>query len=190
MNEKHHHLTIVDRQMPTLPSIDDIAGLSDARLRDFALASADWFWEMDQDLRFTYVSPIIDKYGSSAKKIQAKTIEELLGDGYDPENPSADLLAIRRHLPFRNIEKRSVIFPNCWISVSGIPVFSAEGRFLGYRGASTDITARRQAEEELRKSEERFHHFAEATGDWFWEMNSDLRFTWISSGMEKHTKMN
>ena len=29
---------------------------ADRRLLDFALAGTDWFWEMDEDLRFTYFS--------------------------------------------------------------------------------------------------------------------------------------
>lgn len=33
---------------------------------------------------------------------------------------------------------------------------------------------------QLANSEERFRHYAEATADWFWETDRELRFTWAS----------
>ena len=34
--------------------------------------------------------------------------------------------------------------------------------------------------EALRRSEERFRDFAEASSDWFWEQDAELRFSWVS----------
>ena len=147
-------MSAVEGQKQSLPVYDDIAESSEARLRDFALASADWFWEMDQDLRYTYISLNVAEIGSSPAKYLGKTIEELLGDRYDPEDPGAELLAIRGRRPYRNIERRSYIDSENWISVSGIPVFSPDGEFLGYRGATTNITERKTAEAALRKAVE------------------------------------
>jgi len=36
-----------------------------------------------------------------------------------------------------------------WQSITGVPVFDAEGRLTGYRGTGADITARKQAEERI-----------------------------------------
>jgi PAS domain S-box-containing protein len=35
-------------------------------------------------------------------------------------------------------------------------------------------------ERELERSEQRFRDVAESAGDWIWEMNADLRFTYLS----------
>ena len=43
-----------------------------------------------------------------------------------------------------------------------------------------DITDRKQAEADLRRSEKRFRDFAEAASDWFWETDAALRYTWFS----------
>ncbi len=40
-----------------------------------------------------------------------------------------------------------------------------------------------------RESEARFHHFAEASGDWFWEMDAELRLTRFSPEVEKHASV-
>jgi PAS domain S-box-containing protein len=39
---------------------------------------------------------------------------------------------------------------------------------------------------ELRESEERFHDYAVAASDWFWETGPDHRFTYISPGVHMH----
>ena len=45
---------------------------------------------------------------------------------------------------------------------------------------ATDITERKRTEEALRESEQRFKDYAEVASDWFWEMDSDLRFIYFS----------
>jgi PAS domain-containing protein len=66
-----------------------------------------------------------------------------------------------------------------YVSVSGLPVFDASGRFKGYRGVGRHITERKQAEEALRESEQRFRDYAEIASDWFWETDSEHRFWWL-----------
>ena len=43
-----------------------------------------------------------------------------------------------------------------------------------------EITDSKRAQESLRDSEQRFKDFAEAASDWFWEMDENLRFTYLS----------
>jgi PAS domain S-box-containing protein len=47
-------------------------------------------------------------------------------------------------------------------------------------GAVMDVTATKQAEEELRQSEQRFREFAETASDWFWETGPDYRLVSVS----------
>ena len=49
-----------------------------------------------------------------------------------------------------------------------------------------DVAARIAAEEALRESEERFHDYALAASDWFWETGPDHRFTYVSRRMGDH----
>ena len=131
------------------------------RLRDIAEAASDWFWELDADLRFTYLS---DRYreiaGVSPNVFYGKRWEEVYPRSAkrQPEAWTAffDAVAARQdfrhftHDDFRQDGRRRVI------RNTGKAVFAEDGSFLGYRGTSTDITKEVEAEEELRLSEARF----------------------------------
>ncbi|MEA3340371.1 MAG: PAS domain S-box protein [Chloroflexota bacterium] len=48
-----------------------------------------------------------------------------------------------------------------------------------------DITKRKQAEEALRESEQRFRDVARSTGDWIWEVDAEGRYTYASTVVEQ-----
>ena len=50
-----------------------------------------------------------------------------------------------------------------------------------------DITERKRAERQLRESERRFRDFAEAAGEYVWEIDVDGRFTYVSRRVEQVT---
>ena len=59
------------------------------------------------------------------------------------------------------------------------PLRNADDEVIGIVGVSHDITRHRQSEAALRESEQRFKDIAQVSSDWFWEMDADLRFTYI-----------
>ncbi len=117
-------------------------GESEARFRDFARASADWFWETDTEHRFTWFSDALERVlGLSPTSLIGKRREEVAAEA--PSAPGwKDLQeTLGRHEPFRDF-RYPIAAPAgpCWLSVSGVPVFAANGTFLGYRGVASDIT--------------------------------------------------
>ncbi len=130
---------------------------SQRRYQDFAQASGDWVWEMDAELRFRYFSPNVQKVtGLAPEWHYGKTREDLLGDGYDQQIWADHLQTLQDCEPFRDFVYRRV-GPGAepqWLSSSGSPVFAADGRFLGYRGVGSDVTAQKEAEIALREAKE------------------------------------
>jgi PAS domain S-box-containing protein len=116
---------------------------------------------MDADLRFTYTSGNVERIlGVPPKWHYGKTREELLGDDYDRETWDQHLQTLRNREPFRNFEYRHVgagIEP-IWLRINGIPKFTEDGAFLGYRGIASDITEKKRADENLHASEIRLLH--------------------------------
>ena len=79
------------------------------------------------------------------------------------------------HLPFRDFElaRPTPGGGKRYVSVSGLPVFDKEGRFVGYRGVGRHITERMRAEQALRESEARFRKFVDHATDTFMLHNQD-----------------
>ncbi len=130
---------------------------NEQRFRDFAEAAADWFWEMDADLRFTYMSKNVERIlGVPPEWHYGKSRADLVGVDYDRETWDEHFLTMKEHRPFRNFEYRRVGegIESKWLRVNGIPRYDAEGNFIGYRGTAADITVQKLAEEKLRGSEE------------------------------------
>jgi PAS domain S-box-containing protein len=126
------------------------------RTRDFAEASADWFWEMDHEFRYTYLS---DRY----EEIIGSSVAERLGHRrWDAADPDEDAEKWAQHIadheahrPYKNFEYTPLADnpARICLSSSGVPVFDADGNFTGYRGSTTDIRERKNLEERLGQSQ-------------------------------------
>ena len=131
---------------------------AEERSRDMAEVASDWFWEMDENLRFSYFS---ERFGTVTGvdpiHVLGKTRAEA-GKGDPGEKKWRDHLAdLEAHRPFRDFRYKfySPDGRTLHLRISGRPAFDADGVFRGYRGVGTDITSRRRAEMALRESEER-----------------------------------
>ncbi len=67
-----------------------------------------------------------------------------------------------------------------WLEATGRPILDASGAAVALQGASRDITARKQAEEAFRKSEEKYRLFVENTNDIIYTLDSEGVFTFVS----------
>ena len=153
---------------------------SEARFRALTELSSDWYWEQDENLRFTYTSRQLGETSSYPSDwVIGKTRWELAGitplSFTWPEHQA--VLAARQ--PFRDLEyARAGLDGVHYVSVSGAPVFDEEGVFRGYQGIGRDITERRRVQEALRTSEERYARAMEGSdaGHWDWNPVSDEMF--------------
>src|SRR5690606_104294 len=66
-----------------------------------------------------------------------------------------------------------------WVHISASVVRAAEGRPLYLIGMVQDITARRQAEQALAASEERFRLALASGAVYVYEQDTDLRYGWV-----------
>jgi PAS domain S-box-containing protein len=67
---------------------------------------------------------------------------------------------------------------------SGAPIFR-EGRIAGQINVARDITEKKQAEQALRESEEKFRNIAETSRDIIFQLAPDGRFTYVSPSAEQ-----
>ena len=129
--------------------------ISEKRFRDISGATSDFLWESDLDGRITFVTDRV-------RDVLGYEPAELIGrDPWSFVAPwaAAGLLARKAEVgDFRNqeVEVLSRAGRRVWVSVTRIRRFDEQGGFVGYRGAGTDITARKRAEATLKGDLERF----------------------------------
>ena len=132
---------------------------SEGRFRGLASLSSDWYWEQDAQFRYVYISEDADARGAMGMKARAgKTRWELPWTGVTEAQWAAHRAKLDAHQVFHDFEigRPGADGETTWVSVSGEPIFDAEGRFTGYRGVTRNITKRKLTEQSLRSSEVRF----------------------------------
>ena len=73
-----------------------------------------------------------------------------------------------------------------WYAITVDPVFNVQGTLIGAVHVMTDITERKNWEDALRDSEQRFRVIAENTGDVIWRLDTATRrFTYISPSVQR-----
>ena len=74
-----------------------------------------------------------------------------------------------------------------WVRNTPVPHYDHAGLLVAYDGLIQDVTERKQAEEALRESEERFRAIADYTCDWESWVSPQGRPLWISPAVERWT---
>jgi diguanylate cyclase (GGDEF)-like protein/PAS domain S-box-containing protein len=125
---------------------------SESRFRSLVELSSDWYWEQDENFRFTRVSGGFFRQSSSGwNNFMGKARWEIEGNLPPAQGWQAHRRSLERHEPFRDLEYGRVLGDGTrrYFSFGGEPMFDKDRRFKGYRGVGRDITERRSAEEDL-----------------------------------------
>jgi PAS domain S-box-containing protein len=142
---------------------------SEERFRDYAETASDWFWETRPDHRVIRVSDHLNAVGAVPSRLTGVARWDIATDvESEPDKWRLHRAMLDAHLPFRDFvysaasESGSAVF----VRSSGKPLFDAKGKFLGYRGTGTDITATIRAdhaEQALRKAQAELAHVTRVT---------------------------
>ena len=115
---------------------------SEARFRRLTELSSDWYWEQDENGRFTRIfGPVFemlgmrfdDEHGNTRDNHGAlwnETEREILETNLADRRPFLDFVYSRTN-PDGVLQ---------YLMVSGEPMFDSSGRYIGYRGIGKDVT--------------------------------------------------
>jgi PAS domain S-box-containing protein len=122
---------------------------SEQRFRDYAETVSDWLWETGPDHRLIRLSEQLATISvGPARRIGAARWDFATDLEEEPEKWRRHVATLEAHEPFHNFRYKTTRGDGSvlHIAISGKPVFDAGGRFLGYRGITTDVTAAVRAE--------------------------------------------
>jgi signal transduction histidine kinase len=120
---------------------------SEQRFRDFTESASDWYWETGPDHRFiTHLVP--EQKLNTIGAMPTSRIGTMRWDfahdlEEEPEKWGLHMATLDAHKPFRDFTYRAASRDGSevYIAASGKPLFNPQGRFLGYRGVASHITA-------------------------------------------------
>jgi len=118
--------------------------------------AGDWIWELDAKGILTYVSPrLTSLLGLQPHEILGQTPLDLTPDEEAARVEEMLRTMLSEHQPFakylhwflrRNGER-------VLLETSGMPILAGDGKLLGYRGISRDVTAHREVEQAMHERE-------------------------------------
>ena len=163
----------LNREITERRRAEESLRVSEAHFRSLTELSSDWYWQQDEDLRFTFLSGRgFHLGGYPVESSIGKTRWELANVTPLSSSWAEHQAVLAARQPFRDLEFSRVSPDGSirYLSSSGEPIFDEHGRFKGYQGIGRDITDRKRAEEALRASEERYalamHAAGEGHTDW------------------------
>ena len=139
---------------------------------------------LDRDCGVLYASPSVERVlGYAPRELVGRNSLDLIHPDH-VEAAKDRYAAARDHLGSVYTSQRLIRHKHgSWLwTENTMSNFLAEPSVRAFVVNLRDITQRKQAEEALRLSEQRFRDYTETASDWFWESGPDHRFTEVSLG--------
>jgi two-component system cell cycle sensor histidine kinase/response regulator CckA len=138
------------REIEERKKIEQALGDSEVKYRSLVETTSDCIWEFDAAGRFTYLSPrFTDITGYKPEAFIGKRPLDLLPEDEAPQTGEKISSVIGARQPFA-----SAVNPiwhkegkRVFVEISGIPVFSPDGLYRGFRGITRDISTRKKADD-------------------------------------------
>jgi PAS domain S-box-containing protein len=117
---------------------------SEARYRSLTELASDWYWEQDENGKFSKVSgPVLEMLGLRVEPLQSDAGAAPVEGWNEAERASLQAIIAARQ-PFLDFvfSRRNADGTEQRFQVSGEPMFNQACRFIGYRGIGVELAAR------------------------------------------------
>ena len=172
-----------------LKGAQDALKASESRFRRMVELSSDWYWVQDENFRFLELAGL-EKRGVDPESFIGKTRWELPNLGPLPEKVwQQHHEKLERREAFADFVFLAYERPGelRYLSVTGEPVFDAEGRFTGYHGVGKDVTDQARAQKALEDSEHRYRMLFDIHPHPMWVIdNKTLAFLAVNQAALAH----
>jgi len=168
---------------------EDALKESEERYRTLVETSPDAVTVTDLEGRITYVSPqTLELHGFKRSELVGRSSLDLIA----PEDREMAIINLQRtlkegvvrRLEYTLLKKDGTRFIG---ALDAAVIKDAYGKPKAFIATARDITERKRAEEEIRKSEERYRSLVETLPDVIFSLSEDGTFTSLNSAFEKIT---
>ena len=157
---------------------------SESKFRDLVGSLSDWVWEIDPEGFYTFL------HCSLANEIEIPSTGMINRKFYDAptlvngkEMEDFFLALIASPCNFFDVESvfESKTGKRTFFANSGVPFFDEDGKLLGFRGISRDITEKKASAEELEATRERYMLSVKGSQDGIWDWDIRKGQIFVSS---------
>ena len=125
-------------------------------LREFEDGQADWLWQIDTKRKLRSVSPrLAYALGQEISAVEGQSLLQLIsGSAWKTGQFAASLRDLADRLKgresFSNLVVKAFVQGEVrWWEMSGTPIFDEDGKWQGFRGVGSDVTAQRESSEKI-----------------------------------------
>jgi PAS domain S-box-containing protein len=159
---------------------------SEERYRTILEETGDGYFETDLAGNFTFVN-------DAQTRLLGYSGEELIGASFRDFTPEESVKAVleaynrmyKTGEPLRNLVDEVIRKDGShgFAETSAFPIGNDKGEVIGFRGVRRDITEHKQAEEALRRSEDRYRSILEEMEDSYFEVDLGGHFTFVNNSV-------
>ena len=194
---KPHSVQGVGRDITERKKAEEVLKISEERYRFISDNTADVIWAMDSKLRYTYMNHSISRQrGYTVEEASKLNLTQVLTHRSQDNVlkrlqaetlPDADGQPRKTSTFTQEMEMYRKDGTTIWTETSVTVLRTPLGEFDGLLGVSRDITERKQAEEALQGSEERYRALVENINDVFYALDTQGNITYVSPVVERFT---
>jgi PAS domain S-box-containing protein len=182
-DEKEKLIELVEEQtrelnmnyISTLNLLEDVKRENEARIKSekrfriVAESAGEWIWEVDNEGMYTYSNPTVEKIlGYKPEEIvEKKYFYDFFKEDVKNQLKKEVFSVFKQKKVFKDFENLNVHKNGkvVFINTSGSPILDKEGNLIGYRGADSNITERKLAEEKIREKDIQFRKLSSEVPD-------------------------
>ena len=176
----------IARDMTERKRTEEALKKSEHRYRTLVDTMNEGLVEVDENWGMTFVNDrFANMVGYSREQLIGRRFHEFASEAYKATAQKEHTIRRQGKTGSYELELVRADGKKIFVFCSPKPSYDSEGNYLGGLGVVADISTRKEMEEQLRVSEEKYRFLAENMEDIVWTLDRNFRTTYVSPSIEK-----